>query len=207
MKALAIAAVNIRRMLRDRSNIFFVFVFPMLLILVLGVSFGRGFEPRIGVVATDPGSLGDDLVRQLERMPDVEVEPYTSLEDLRTSVERGQLEAGVVVPVGYDEAIRAGRDAEVRYVARQSELGLQLSQTVRSAVAEQGQVLRAARLFVSEQEGPSTRGSRGPGSRRRRSRRSRSSRRRSARSSSRRRSDASTWARARCCCSSSSSRR
>jgi ABC-2 type transport system permease protein len=153
VKALAIAALNIRRMLRDRSNIFFVFVFPMLLILVLGVSFGRGFEPRIGVVATDPGSLGDDLVRQLERMPDVEVEPYTSLEDLRTSVERGQLEAGVVVPEGYDEAIRAGRDAEVRYVARQSELGLQLSQTVRSAVAEQGQVLRAARLFVSEQEG------------------------------------------------------
>ena len=45
MKALAIAAVNIRRMLRDRSNIFFVFVFPMLLILVLGVSFGRGSSP------------------------------------------------------------------------------------------------------------------------------------------------------------------
>ncbi|HEU4355560.1 MAG TPA: ABC transporter permease [Actinomycetota bacterium] len=154
MKALAIAAVNVRRMLRDRSNIFFVFVFPMLLILVLGVSFGQGFEPRIGLVAASPGRLGEDLVRELERMPDVEVVRYGSVEDLRTSVERGQLEAGVVVPEGYDAAIRAGRDAQVRYVARQSELGLQLSQTVRSAVAEQGQRLRAARLFVSEGAGP-----------------------------------------------------
>lgn len=153
MKAVAIAAVNVRRMLRDRSNIFFVFVFPMLLILVLGVSFGRGFEPRIGLVAADPGPLGQDLVRELEGMPDVEVERYGSVQDLRTSVERGQLEAGVVVPEGYDAAIRAGQDAEVRYVARQSELGLQLSQTVRSAVAEQGQQLRAARLFVSEGAG------------------------------------------------------
>ncbi|HEX5950037.1 MAG TPA: ABC transporter permease [Actinomycetota bacterium] len=153
MKAVAIAAVNIRRMLRDRSNIFFVFVFPMLLILVLGVSFGRGFEPRIGLVAADPGPLGQDLVRELEAIPDVDVERYGSVEDLRTSVERGQLEAGVLVPEGYDAAIRAGRDAEVRYVARQSELGLQLSQTIRSAVAEQGQRLRAARLFVSEGAG------------------------------------------------------
>lgn len=153
MKALAIAAVNIRRMLRDRSNIFFVFVFPMLLILVLGVSFGAGFEPRIGLVAVDAGPLGQDLARELEALPDVGVERLGSVDDLRTSVERGQLEAGVVVPEGYDAAIRAGRDMEVRYVARQSELGLQLSQTVRSAVAEQGQLLRAARLFVSEGAG------------------------------------------------------
>lgn len=153
MKALVIAAVNIRRMLRDRSNIFFVFVFPMLLILVLGVSFGQGFEPRIGLVAVNVGPLGQDLARGLVALPDVEVERFGTVDDLRTSVERGQLEAGVVVPEGYDVAIRAGRDAEVRYVARQGELGLQLSQTVRSAVAEQGQLLRAARLFVSEGAG------------------------------------------------------
>jgi len=153
VRALAIAGVNVRRMLRDRSNVFFVFVFPMLLILVLGVSFGRGFEPRIGVVAADPGALGRDLVRTLEEMPDVDVARYDSVDDLRTSVERGQLEAGVVVPEGYDGAIRAGRDAEVRYLARQGELGLQLSRTVRSAVAEQGQRLRAARLFVAERAG------------------------------------------------------
>jgi ABC-2 type transport system permease protein len=38
----------------------------------------------------------------------------------------------------------------VRYVARKDEQGLQLAETVRAAVAEQGQLLRAARFFVSE---------------------------------------------------------
>lgn len=150
MKALAIAAVNVRRMLRERSNVFFVFVFPMLLILVLGVSFGTGFEPKIGVVAVDPGPLGTDLVHTLGAVPDVQVERVATLEDLRTSVERGQLQAGIVLPEGYDAAIRAGQDVQVRYVARQDEQGLQLAETVRAAVAEQGQLLRAARFFVSE---------------------------------------------------------
>jgi ABC-2 type transport system permease protein len=54
MKALALAAVNVRRMLRERSNVFFVFLFPMLLVLVLGVSFGGTFEPK-SVIATDVG--------------------------------------------------------------------------------------------------------------------------------------------------------
>jgi len=40
MKALAIAATDLRRLLRWRANIFFVFVLPMLIILLLGAAFG-----------------------------------------------------------------------------------------------------------------------------------------------------------------------
>ncbi len=150
MKALAIAGVNVRRMLRDRSNVFFVFVFPMLLILVLGVSFGSGFDPRVGVVAADPGPLGEDLVAAIEALEGVAVERVSDEGDLRTAVERGRLEAGVVVPSGYDPAIHAGRDVEVAFVARRDRLGLQLSEVVRSAVAAQASRLRAARFFVAE---------------------------------------------------------
>ena len=39
MKVLAIAAANLRRMLRERSNIFFVFIFPIALILLIGIQF------------------------------------------------------------------------------------------------------------------------------------------------------------------------
>ena len=46
MKSFAIAATNLRRFIRDRGNIFFVFIFPMLLILVLGSSFGGDFNDR-----------------------------------------------------------------------------------------------------------------------------------------------------------------
>jgi len=40
VKVLWIALANLRRMFRARANIFFVFVFPMVLILVLGATFG-----------------------------------------------------------------------------------------------------------------------------------------------------------------------
>lgn len=154
MKALALAGVNVRRMLRDRSNVFFVFVFPMLLILVLGVSFGTGFDPRIGVVAGEEvGPLGEDLVATIEGLPDVVVERVSDPDELRTSVERGQLQAGVVVPAGYDAAIREGRDVDVEYVARQDQLGMQLSEILRAAIAAEGQRLRAARFFVTEGRG------------------------------------------------------
>ena len=49
MKAFTIAGVNLRRFFRDRSNVFWVFIFPILLILVLGAAFGGSSDPRLGV--------------------------------------------------------------------------------------------------------------------------------------------------------------
>ena len=46
MKVVWIALANLRRMFRVRTNIFFVFVFPMVLILILGATFGGSEPPR-----------------------------------------------------------------------------------------------------------------------------------------------------------------
>ena len=66
MKALAIAASNLRRFTRDRANVFFVLILPMLLILVLGSVFGRGFDLRVGLVAPGSGDLTTAMVEALE---------------------------------------------------------------------------------------------------------------------------------------------
>ena len=63
MKVLWIALANLRRMFRVRTNIFFVFVFPMVLILILGATFGGSDTPRLGVVSTGSGPLGAALLR------------------------------------------------------------------------------------------------------------------------------------------------
>ena len=73
MKAFWIGLTNLRRMFRVRTNIFFVFVFPMVLILVLGATFGGSSTPRLGVVSTGSGSLGAALLRQLEQTPHLRV--------------------------------------------------------------------------------------------------------------------------------------
>ena len=107
MKALWIGLTNLRRMFRVRTNIFFVFVFPMVLILVLGATFGGSSSPRLGVVSTGSGPLGAALLRQLERTPHLRVVTVSDPAALLTQVERGNLAAGVIIPVGYDGAVRA----------------------------------------------------------------------------------------------------
>ena len=155
MKAWIIAVTNLRRMLRTRSNIFFVFVFPMLLILVLGATFGGAGTPRLGLVIAQRGALSDALLRQLERTPDLRVERMTSDAELLTLIERGNLSAGLEIPAGYDSAIRRGHTVELNYLARPGLAGGQLGQAVRGAVAAQAATLGAAKFAVAQRSASS----------------------------------------------------
>jgi ABC-2 type transport system permease protein len=155
VKVLWIALVNLRRMFRARANIFFAFVFPMVLILVLGATFGGGSTPRLGVVSSGSGPLGAALLRQLEQTPQLKVVTVASPADLLTQVERGDLAAGVIIPPGYDAAVRAGHGTTLRYLARPQQSSQQLGETVRGAVARQSALLGAARFAVAQHAAPS----------------------------------------------------
>ena len=148
-KAGAIAWVNLRRLTRDKTGAFFVFVFPFLIILALGAAFGSGFTPQLGVVSTGSGPLGQDLRDRLAATDGLKVQSFTDVETMRTAIERGQLEGGLEIPTGYDERVRAGATVPLDYVARPT--GAQeLEATVAAVVDEQGVVIRAARFAVSE---------------------------------------------------------
>jgi ABC-2 type transport system permease protein len=149
MKALWIAVANLRRTFRTRTNIFFVFVFPMVLILILGATFGGSSSPRLGVVQ-GRGPLAAALVRQLERTPHLTVVSVADPAALLIAVEHGNLRAGLVIPPGYDAAVRAGHDVALRYMARPDQSSQQLGETVRGAVSQQAALLGAARFAVTE---------------------------------------------------------
>jgi ABC-2 type transport system permease protein len=149
VKVLAIATVELRRLFRYRANVFFLFVLPMLIILLLGAAFGGG-SARVGLTGGS-GPLGERLANVLEARPNLDLERYADEGDLEEAVQRGEVQAGLVVPPDYDVALRGGRVAILRYFARPDSLGQELRATVEAAVAEQSLVLRAARLV--EQEG------------------------------------------------------
>ncbi|HSL63110.1 MAG TPA: hypothetical protein VK874_00505, partial [Gaiellaceae bacterium] len=73
MKALAIAGTELRRLVRWRPSLFFLFALPMLIILVLGAAFGSQ-TVRLAVAADGAGPLGRELVAALEASPGVDVE-------------------------------------------------------------------------------------------------------------------------------------
>ena len=65
MRALAIAGVNLRRLFRDRTGLFFIFVLPVVLIVVLGTVFGGRTAPRLGIVVRRRGPLATELVEAI----------------------------------------------------------------------------------------------------------------------------------------------
>jgi len=154
-KILAIGWVNTVRLLRQRSNIFFVFVFPVLIILLLGVMFGGGFDAKVGVhVAGEGGPLAAALVEALDALEDIAVERLDSPEALTEAVQRGVVTAGVLVPAEYDSGLMNGEAVAVGFVARPSDQNGQLArETVREVVAAQGLPIRAARFAAGQGAG------------------------------------------------------
>ena len=150
-KVVVIGWVNTVRMLRQRSNIFFVFVFPLLIILLLGMMFGGGFDARVGVhVAGEEGPLASALVAALDDLEDISVVRYGSVEAATDAVQRGQVTAGMLVPAGYDAALLDGGAVEVGFVARPTDQNGQLArETVREVVSAQGLPIRAARFVAA----------------------------------------------------------
>jgi ABC-2 type transport system permease protein len=149
MKAVAIGWTNLRLVFRDRVGAFFIVVFPFMIILAIGAVFGSGFTPVVGIVSGG-GPLGDDLVRRLEATEGIEVRSFGDRADLTTAVQRGHVEAGLVIPAGYDEAVRSGETVELPFVARPAGAGAQVGLTVDAVLAEQATELRAARFRAAE---------------------------------------------------------
>lgn len=150
MKTLAIAGTNLRRTLRERSNIFFIFLFPLLMIFVIGAAFGGTGEPRLGVAVTEPGPLAERLVTGLSAEGAVDVRRAGSEAEVIDAVERGRYEVGVVIPAGYDAAVRAGRPVTVSYLARPGLTGQQVSAVVLAVVGRESGRLRAAGMAATE---------------------------------------------------------
>lgn len=144
-KALAIAAINVRRLSKDRTGLFFVVIFPFLLIFVLGATFGSGFTPRVGVAAAQ-APLAGEIVQRLRSVEGIEVRTFAGADAMREAVLLGDLEGGFVIPRSYDADLRDGRPVEIPWVSLPSGAGGDLSLIVASVVDQQSSLVNAARL-------------------------------------------------------------
>ncbi len=152
MKALAIAWTNVRRMLRERSNIFFVFIFPLAIILLIGAQFGGGVDPAVGLYQADDGELASTIVAEIEAEERLDKIIYETSDELIKAVERGDVQAGVFLPEGMDRAASLGEVVEFGFVARPGGFGPQLQSVVGSAISRVMTPVSAAQ-FATDQVG------------------------------------------------------
>jgi ABC-2 type transport system permease protein len=152
VNVLVIARVNVLRLLRDRTSLFFVFVLPIVLIVVLGTAFGGRVAPRMGIVAIDGGPLAEELVAAIrDGSVKLELKEPATADDLRAGVESGTLEIGVIVPPGYDATLRAGGVAEIVILGQPQSAVSALREAVDAAIAAQAAAVGAARLAATRE--------------------------------------------------------
>lgn len=147
MKAIAIAATDLRRLVRWRANIFFLFVLPMLIILLLGAAFGGSQTARIGVLDRDRAPLARQFTSALAARPSTQLVDYQSVNALQKAVARGDVDAGLLIPAGYDSRLRQGSTATLGFFARPSSIAQQLRPTTQSVAADQSVVIAAAQVL------------------------------------------------------------
>ncbi len=152
-KVLAIARVNLLRQVRDRGDLFFVFVLPTIIIVALGLQFGGSGQARLGVVAPADDPEAAALVASLRADTQLEIRTIADEATLRDQVEHGELEAGLVVPDGFDAAVRDGQTGDVLYLSSSASLAGGLRTTVEAAIARLAAVATAARIAVAEDAG------------------------------------------------------
>lgn len=130
--ALAIAGVELRRFVKDKGNVFFTFIFPMLLVFVLGSQFGgSGNSGRVTITGPD-SDLRTAVTQQLE---DAEVSVnFASHDDMLEQVARGRTDVGLVVDDRASTAYTDGSGVELEMIASNASTSAAAQQQVRVAV-------------------------------------------------------------------------
>ncbi|MDU0289695.1 ABC transporter permease [Saccharothrix longispora] len=102
----SLAAAMVKGFLRDRMALFFIFLFPLLFLVVFGLLLGSPDDDRtkIGVVGDGP------VVTALEQTGALELERHGSAADARRKVDDGDLPAAVVVDGNQVDLVFAATD-------------------------------------------------------------------------------------------------
>jgi ABC-2 type transport system permease protein len=145
----AIALNDLRRVARDRVALFFIVVLPLVIIVLIGTTFGgdQGFE--VAVLDRDGSTASEGLVEALDGGDGMSVKAYDSLTEMRRDIRTGTVAAGLVVPVGYGERLAGGEDASVEMIADPtSGSAAAVQASVRAAVGDEAVRIAAARLYL-----------------------------------------------------------
>ncbi|AYY12013.1 ABC transporter permease [Actinobacteria bacterium YIM 96077] len=129
-KVWTMARYNLVRMFRERINLFFVFIFPVLIIAVLGVQFGEDNAPEVGVAGT--GEFVDDAAERLEETGSVEVR-RTGVSELEDLVAEDTVTVGVVAPDDASQMLRDDGGVQLRMLLSSTDEAAQIEGVVTRA--------------------------------------------------------------------------
>lgn len=144
---LALTSVEMRRLVQDRTAVFFIVIMPIAVMLVIGAAFGAaGRHVAVGVLDEDRSDISRQVLDELDESGRADLTTYRSLDHMRRDVRAGRQVAGLVIPEGFGDAAVRSR-AEVRLEAVGDQGVQSVDPIVQAAVGSVGTKL-AATSFV-----------------------------------------------------------
>lgn len=133
-QVLAIAQTALRRFMRDKSNWFFVFVFPLFLIMLIGLQFSDTAASGRAIVAGD-GPLAQEVASSLEQL-DLDVTATTDdVGAVQDEVATGRTDAAVVVDTAAEQSWADGEPTTVEVLPGSQAAGQATLQTIQTGLA------------------------------------------------------------------------
>jgi ABC-2 type transport system permease protein len=148
-QGLAITSVQLRRLGRDRVGLFFTFVLPVLIIVLLGAAIPKA-DLMIGVLGDKTSSTSIDFVKQLHSTSKVTFRQFSSIDAMRNAVRQDEIDGGLAfTPIAVDSEKRFEFSL---IIDPTSSSALSVRSAVQAAAIDVGAV-RAASQFVGSLTG------------------------------------------------------
>lgn len=99
--------IDIKRLFRDKVAIFFVFVFPLIFLIIFGSIFNNddNVSFRVGLINQSQTEFAKNFVKETEKNELFEVDKeITTLDEAREKMNRAQLDATIILPENFGAA-------------------------------------------------------------------------------------------------------
>lgn len=140
-----IAALGLRRSLRDKSILIQGLIAPVAIALVVGAAFGAGFSVNatIGIADADRSQLSEQLADNLAGAGGDGIAFATVTGDPAAAMDSGVYDAVLILPAGLGEAVMSGAAADLQVIGQASDpLAQSIAESVAGGIAANLQTAR-----------------------------------------------------------------
>lgn len=149
-----IARHDLLRLARDKAILVFGLALPVVIITLVGLTFGGSGELDLGVQDLDRSDRSAALADRLGSIDGVEIRHYDDASTMRRDVRSTGIEAGIIIPAGYGAELDDGAATVEVIMDPSSEAAFSALAAVDAAVTQEGVHEGAVRVVTEAGEGP-----------------------------------------------------
>lgn len=154
-KFLKIFTYDFKITLRQREALFWLFLFPVLLMVILGFVFGSSgdLKLKVGIVDLDGSQISGVIVEAFEGIDAIVVETGSEEEE-RAAIKDGDRNGIIIIPEGFGEQVMSGRQGELTVVINETEVSTAqiTASTLRGIIDKIGQRMSGAPEMIAVNE-------------------------------------------------------